>query len=179
MLKKIVPVFILTLFLTLAFAPTVSAEHSCCCLDAVTGEETSMDNVADNVTCQNICSPDDVKSESLCDGSTSSNNNGSTSSNNNDSTNNVPSAKLTDPLNLKGDISNLWIKIIKAMLGFVAIASLVTFVYAGFMFLISTGNAEKIKKAKDTIVYAILGIFISIASFVILNFILSILEGSL
>jgi hypothetical protein len=86
---------------------------------------------------------------------------------------------LQDPLGLNGDVTALWARIIKALLGLVGIASLVAFVYAGFIFLISAGSSEQVKKAKDTMVYAVLGIFISMAAYVILNFVFKALQGSL
>jgi hypothetical protein len=85
---------------------------------------------------------------------------------------------LRDPLNLGGDAAELYARIIIALLSFVGIASLVTFIYAGFMFLISAGNPEKVKKAKDTMFYSVLGVVLAIASYAILSFIFKILETS-
>ena len=81
---------------------------------------------------------------------------------------------LHDPMNLGNhtnyeDLGNLWGRIIQALLILVGTASLVVFVYAGFLFLTSSGNSETTKKARDTIIYAILGIFISMGAYIILK----------
>jgi len=85
---------------------------------------------------------------------------------------------LTDPLNLKGDPSELWARLIGALLAFVGVGALVTFVYAGFMFLTSSGNPEQVKKAKDTMIYAVLGVAVSMGAYVILSYIFDILQGA-
>lgn len=66
----------------------------------------------------------------------------------------------------------LYARVIKAFLAFVGVAGLVAFVYAGFAFIFSGGNQEKVIKAKNTMVYAVLGIAIAFGAFAILNFIL-------
>ncbi len=86
---------------------------------------------------------------------------------------------LTDPLNLRGDPSNLWARLIGALLAFVGVGALVTFVYAGFMFLTSSGNPEQVKKAKDTMIYAVLGVAVSMGAYVILSYIFDILQKPL
>jgi len=85
---------------------------------------------------------------------------------------------LTDPLNLGGDLNKFWGRLIGALLAFVGVASLITFVYAGFMFLTSTGNQEQVKKAKDTMIYAVIGAAVSMGSYAILSYIFNILQSS-
>ena len=70
----------------------------------------------------------------------------------------------------------LYARLISGLLAFVGVASLIAFVYAGFIFLTSAGSAEKVKKAKDTMVYAVIGILVSMASYAILSFIFKTLE---
>lgn len=87
---------------------------------------------------------------------------------------------LKDPLNLPGgDPQVFWARIIGALLAFVGVGALITFVYAGFMFLTSSGNPEQVKKAKDTMVYAVLGVAVSMGAYVILGFIFDTLQGPL
>ncbi|NMB48619.1 hypothetical protein GYA13_04235 [Candidatus Kuenenbacteria bacterium] len=86
---------------------------------------------------------------------------------------------LKDPLNLPGgDPQVFWARIIGGLLAFVGVGALVTFIYAGFMFLTSSGNPEQVKKAKDTMVYAVLGVAVSMGAYVILGFIFDTLQGS-
>ncbi len=143
--------------------------HTCCCKDN-NGQTLPPDNnVPASTPCSEYCKGPTL-SVTDCPPAQNGNSNNSGSQD---------SASLQDPLGLNGDVTALWARIIKALLGLVGIASLVAFVYAGFIFLISAGSSEQVKKAKDTMVYAVLGIFISMAAYVILNFVFKALQGSL
>ena len=136
-----------------------------------------------NCYCSNVPSPTPVANKAACVKYCNDN----TPSKSIDPNKNCPSIQtdnngngavsITDPLNI-GDPSELYARIVSALLGFVGIASLVTFVYAGFLFLISSGNPERVKKAKDAMLYAVIGIVVSIASYAILSFIFKTLEGA-
>ncbi len=88
--------------------------------------------------------------------------------------------KLTDPLSLSSNdpLADLLSRIVKALLGFIGVASLVVFIYSGFMFLFSAGNTDRVKKAKDTMVYAVIGVFVAMASYAILSFIFKALRAA-
>lgn len=80
---------------------------------------------------------------------------------------------LEDPLNLgKEPIPELAGRIIKKVLGIVGVLALVMFIYGGILWMTSGGNAEKIKKGKDTIVWAVIGLAFIFFSYAILEFIL-------
>lgn len=79
--------------------------------------------------------------------------------------------KLNDPLNNR-DIPTLAGDIIKYILGIVGVLALVMFIYGGITWMTSAGSAEKVKKGKDTIVWAILGLAFVFFSYAILDFIL-------
>ena len=84
---------------------------------------------------------------------------------------------IEDPLDLgPGGPMTLYARLIQALLGFVGISSLVTFIYAGFLFIFSGGSADKTLKAKQTMLYAVIGIVVSMASYAILSFIFETLE---
>ena len=157
--------FIIILF-SLTIAPmALAADCNCICKDIPTPTQ-----VADISACDTHCrglTPVRV-AESCAPLGTADNNN-----NNNGN----GAVSIKDPLNI-GDPSELYARIVSALLGFVGIASLVTFVYAGFLFLISSGNPEQVKKAKDAMLYAVIGIVVSIASYAILSFIFKTLEGA-
>lgn len=56
------------------------------------------------------------------------------------------------------------VRVLQIALGVVGLFGVVMFIYGGFVMLTSAGNPDKVKKAKDTLVWAILGlatIFIS------------------
>ena len=82
-------------------------------------------------------------------------------------------AGLENPL---GDsdmtIGDIFGRIIRAFLSIISFVALVYFIYGGFLLLTSAGNAERVDKAKNTLVYAILGIVITYTSWQILRFVL-------
>lgn len=57
-----------------------------------------------------------------------------------------------------------------------AILCLAYIIVGGIAFILSAGNEEKIKKAVNTIRYAIIGLFVSFLAFFVVRFIASILD---
>lgn len=86
------------------------------------------------------------------------------------------SAGLTNPL---GDVTvpGLIGKIIKAVLGIVGSLSLLMFIFGGLTWMTSGGNEEKIKKGKQILVNAALGIIVIFSSYSILNWIFTVLKS--
>lgn len=70
---------------------------------------------------------------------------------------------------LKGSIINI-INGIIAVLGLVAV---VVIIFGGVQYMTSTGDAGKVKKAKDTILYGVIGLVICVLAFAIVNFIIA------
>lgn len=68
-------------------------------------------------------------------------------------------------------------RIIKTILGIVGVLALLMFIYGGILWMTSGGSAEKIKKGKDTIVWAVIGLAFIFFSYTILEFILKALIG--
>lgn len=62
--------------------------------------------------------------------------------------------------------------IINILLTLVGVGSVVVIIYAGILFVVSSGNSQTIQTAKNTIIYAVIGLVISILSFAIVNFVL-------
>ncbi|HDQ23061.1 MAG TPA: hypothetical protein ENN28_03790 [Candidatus Uhrbacteria bacterium] len=64
-------------------------------------------------------------------------------------------------------------------MGLLGIIAVVVILYGGFVWMLSGGNEEKVKKAKDTMVSGIIGIVIVLTSFSLANFIInSILQAT-
>ncbi|MFA6573302.1 MAG: hypothetical protein WCT13_03960 [Patescibacteria group bacterium] len=53
---------------------------------------------------------------------------------------------------------DLWVRILQLMLGGVGLFGVMMFIYGGFLMLTSAGNPDRVKKAKDTLVWAVLGL---------------------
>ena len=64
---------------------------------------------------------------------------------------------------------NTIISVVVGVLGLLAVAMII---YGGFMYTTSAGDASKIKKAKDTITYGVIGLVIALLAFAIVNFVL-------
>lgn len=76
--------------------------------------------------------------------------------------------KLPNPLQ-ETSINRLIGRIIGTAMGLLGSLALAVFVYGGFMFLTSGGNDEKVKKGTNAMLYAAIGVFLVLASYVILR----------
>ena len=76
----------------------------------------------------------------------------------------------TDPRIIIGDV-------IQAVLGIVGSVTLAMFIYGGFMWMLSGGNPERVKKGRDTIVWSSLGLAVIFFGYAIISFILRVLVG--
>jgi len=91
----------------------------------------------------------------------------------------APSVKLTDPLGGQAnDIPVLVGSIIKYVSGILGVLALVMFIYGGLMWMTSGGASDKIKKGRDTLVWAVLGLALIFFSYALLDFILKALQQS-
>ena len=59
--------------------------------------------------------------------------------------------------------------VIKAALGIIGALTLLMLVWGGFQWLISAGNPEKVKMGTQTMVWAIIGVFLVFASYLLLS----------
>lgn len=66
--------------------------------------------------------------------------------------------------------------VVPAILNFVyfalGIISVIMIIYSGIQYSISSGNMDKINKAKNSIIYSIVGLVVAIAAFAITNFVI-------
>lgn len=60
----------------------------------------------------------------------------------------------------------------------VGIISVVMLIYGGLRYVISGGDSKKVTDAKNTILYAIIGLVISILAFAIVNFVINTITGT-
>lgn len=81
--------------------------------------------------------------------------------------------KSPSDVGLSTFIWTIALNIIEIGLMFVAYASIFFILYGGFLFIISLGKPEDAVKARKTILNAVIGLIISIASVAIVNFIAS------
>lgn len=83
---------------------------------------------------------------------------------------------LPNPLGENVTIITIIARVIKFVLGIVGVLALIMIIYGGILWMTSGGNVEQVKKGKNTLVWAILGLAIvffaySIVTFVIKKFV--------
>ena len=79
--------------------------------------------------------------------------------------------ELSNPLGIN-DPKLFIARILRYALGFLGVLGLIMILYGGCLMLTSGGNADVIKKAKSTIIWAAVGIAVVIGSWQILTYIL-------
>jgi len=67
----------------------------------------------------------------------------------------------------EGDYTTIVANVINAMLGLVGAIFFILIIYGGFMWMISRGEDDKVKKARNIIVYAVIGLIIVAAAYAI------------
>lgn len=60
----------------------------------------------------------------------------------------------------------------------VGIISVIMLIYGGLRYVVSGGDSKKVTDAKNTILYAIIGLIISILAFAIVNFVINAVTGT-
>lgn len=70
-------------------------------------------------------------------------------------------------------------KIIRVGLGLLGTIAVVLVIYAGFLWMTAAGNEDKIKRAKDVLKAAVIGLVIILSAFAITSFIISQLVGAI
>lgn len=78
---------------------------------------------------------------------------------------------LPNPLGRNVNLIDVLLRVMQIALAAVDIFALFMFIMGGFEFLISAGNPNMIKKAKDTLLWATIGILVITLSYSILKFI--------
>lgn len=73
----------------------------------------------------------------------------------------------------KTDVRGFIGNIIKTMFFIVGVLAVIVIIFAGVTFVMSAGNSQTIQKAKTTIIYAVIGLIVSILSYAIVNFVFS------
>ncbi|KKR91951.1 MAG: hypothetical protein UU43_C0001G0131 [Candidatus Falkowbacteria bacterium GW2011_GWA2_41_14] len=88
---------------------------------------------------------------------------------------NLGTVQLTNPLtgNQKSDdIPVLLGKIINYAMGIIGSLALVMFIYGGLTWMLSGGNEELVKKGKNTVMWAALGIALIFTSYALVRFVI-------
>lgn len=76
------------------------------------------------------------------------------------------------------DATCLVSQVIRYILGIIAVIATIMFIWGGVMMLTSGGNAEQVKRAKETLVWATIGILVIMISWAVIRFVLTGLAGT-
>lgn len=77
-----------------------------------------------------------------------------------------------DGVSTSGDLQNPIIKIINRVIAALGIVCVIVVIIGGINYMTSQGDPGKVKKARDTILYSVIGLIICALSFVIVNFVI-------
>lgn len=80
------------------------------------------------------------------------------------------------PTELIGD-NGVFSRITNTVLLIVGLISVIMLVYGGLRYILSGGDSKKVTDAKNTVLYAIIGLIISLLAFAIVNFVLNSVVG--
>ena len=70
---------------------------------------------------------------------------------------------------LMGNVTN----ILNIVIGLLGIIAVVVIIIGGVTYMTSSGDSSKVKKAKDTILYGVIGLVVVALAFAIVNFVIS------
>lgn len=84
-------------------------------------------------------------------------------------------ATETKPNSFSGpaDLTTTIINIINAVIGVLGLVCVIVIIVGGVQYMTSTGEPGKVKKAKDTILYGVIGLVICVLAFAIVNFVIA------
>lgn len=89
----------------------------------------------------------------------------------------APTIKINVPKTGPSDVNTIIAGIVNVLIAVAGFASLIVIIVAGIMLATSAGNPETAKKAKDAILYAVVGLIIALLAFAIVNFVLGTFTG--
>jgi TRAP-type C4-dicarboxylate transport system permease small subunit len=78
--------------------------------------------------------------------------------------------KITNPLKANS-IPELAGLIINVVLGLTGSVALIMFIYGGLLWMLSGGNADRVKQGRDTFIWSILGLVVIFSSYILVKFI--------
>lgn len=76
------------------------------------------------------------------------------------------------------DATCLVTQVIRYVLGIVAVIATMMFVWGGVLMLTSGGNSDQVRKAKETLTWAAIGVIVILMSWVIIKFVLQAVTGT-
>ena len=82
------------------------------------------------------------------------------------------------PTQLFGGSGSIFTTVVNVLLFIIGAISVIMLIYGGIRYTISAGDSGSVTAAKNTILYAIVGLIVAFLAFAIVNFVLNALPGS-
>lgn len=84
----------------------------------------------------------------------------------------VAEGKSVTPVDDDTDLIEAVTNIISAVIAVLGIVCVIVMIIGGVNYMTSSGDAGKVKKAKDTILYGLIGLVVCVLAFAIVNFVI-------
>ena len=81
--------------------------------------------------------------------------------------------KLPDTVDGSTDLTGNITTIINAVIGILGLVCVIVMIIGGVNYMTSAGDAGKVKKGKDTILYGLIGLVICVLAFALVNWVIS------
>ena len=81
------------------------------------------------------------------------------------------------PINKDTNLIKNITDILNVVIGVLGIVCVIVVIIGGVLYMTSSGDAGKVKKAKDTILYGIIGLIVCVLAFAIVNFVIANIGG--
>lgn len=84
---------------------------------------------------------------------------------------------VTPPGDGENTLVNNITNILNAVIGILGLVCVVVMIIGGVNYMTSSGDASKVKKAKDTILYGLIGLVVCVLAFALVNFVIANIIG--
>lgn len=85
----------------------------------------------------------------------------------------IGAATIQEVGDKESDLVGIITQILNIVVGLLGIVCVVVIILGGINYMTSTGDAGKVKKAKDTILYGVIGLVVCALAAVIVNFVIA------
>lgn len=89
----------------------------------------------------------------------------------------IAEGKKVDLVNDDTDLVTAVSNIISAVIAVLGIVCVIVMIIGGINYMTSSGDSGKVKKAKDTILYGLIGLVVCVLAFAIVNFVIGNILG--
>jgi len=90
----------------------------------------------------------------------------------------LKAAELANPLGGVTTAQELYGRLIFSFMAVAGVLAMIMFLIGGFQWMTAAGNAERVKKGRDTLMWAVLGLVVIFSSYAVLRTILETLRFS-